>query len=697
MFITAILLSLLSFSGCAKRSYTTHPIPTSKKGILDLTKWNFKNDGVIKLDGEWEFYWQTFQSHSHTKPDNEAMTGYIFVPGSWNKYNIYGKILSGNGYATYCLRIKIGETSENLSLKIPRIFTAYSLFINGKLLTSAGKVAKSGDDMTPVYYPKIVMINTDSEEIHLVINVSNFNHRSGGILESIKIGTESQIIKAREDQLALELFLFGCLLIMGVYHLVLFLFRRKNLSPLYFGLYCILIAIRTIFTGEIFIVQLLPNINWEIQHKIQTLTFYAGVPVFVMFLKSIFPKEFPNKALRFSQITGSLFCLLVLFAPVRVFSIFNPVYQIVTSIVIVFTVYTFILACIRKRQGSVLLTLGGIFFVLTAINDILFLSIPFNDYDISFLRNIIVTGNLSSFGLIVLVFTQSAVIAANFSRTFTQVEVMSEKLMISDCEKNELLSSLEDIVRERTIELEESNRQLNEAYHNLSQMEKTRNNLFSNISHDLKTPMTLIQGYTEAMLDGMIISEDDQQKYLELIQSKIISLSNLTNGIIELTKMESRLIKLDLQSVNIQYLMTQIDNKFRYDVEAKGLKFILKMPDDVDKFYLNIDLNKIWRVFSNLIFNAIKHTRQGKITVTCKISDEYTEFTVADTGTGVSQSDISSIFERFYSESKSRNSSSSGSGLGLAIAKEIVEYHEGKIWVENNSDRGASFIFTVKR
>jgi signal transduction histidine kinase len=693
--VTAIVIGLIAlFSGCETSFAENTMPPKALSGILDLRNWDFEKDGTIKLDGEWDFYWNKLLNFSEFESGSPVKTGSIIVPGSWNKYET-AEISSGKGFATYKLVILVNEAEQTLALKLPRIFTAYSIWADGKPLTTGGKVATSKSDAIPQYYPKVVTYMPQNDRIELIVQVSNFSHRSGGILESIKLGTEMQIITSRENRLALELFLFGALFVMGIYHVFLFIFRKKNVSPLYFGIFCILIAIRTLFVGEIYIIQLFPDFNWEIQHKIQTMTYYIGVPVFTTFVKSIFPNEFPIKALRFSQLAGCLFSLLVLVTPARIFTVFNPLYQVITVLSVIFIIYTFILACIRKRQGALLFSLSGVFFVLTSINDLLFLSVPFNDYNIPFLRHIIVTGNLSSFGLIVLVISQSVVLAINLSKAFSQVEVMTDELMIANNQKSELLLTLEDKVKERTNELESSNKELEKAYKSLSQLEKARRNLFANISHDLKTPMTLIQGYTEAILDDMITEDEQKRKYLKLIHSKIVNLSNLTNDVFELSQLESRDIRLEPEPVNMKKIKEKLDNKYRHDIESAGLNFLIEILNQDE--YISLDINRIERVFSNLIYNAIKHTSRGKITVSGSLTDEYAQFCVSDTGSGISPDDLPHIFDRFYTGSKSRNSVKEGRGLGLAIAKEIVEYHGGTICAKSSINEGTSFIFTIKR
>jgi hypothetical protein len=261
LLIAIIIANILLISNCNGKAAEIKSTPRAINGFLDLSNWDFQKDDIVRLEGQWEFYWNHFLDPADFQNSElPQRTGYIDVPGTWNKYKINGEKLSGNGYATYRLLIKTSDNLKNgLGLKIPRIFTAYSLWSDGRLITSSGKISKTSEYAVPQYYPKVVILNPTDHMVELIVQTSNFSHRRGGMLESIILGSEVDIIKARENKLSFELFLFGCLLIMGVYHIVLYIFRRKNPPPLFFGSYCLLIAIRTLFVGEIYIIQLSPH------------------------------------------------------------------------------------------------------------------------------------------------------------------------------------------------------------------------------------------------------------------------------------------------------------------------------------------------------------------------------------------------------------------------------------------------------
>jgi diguanylate cyclase (GGDEF)-like protein len=267
------------------------------------------------------------------------------------------------------------------------------------------------------------------------------------------LGNEKQILALRYKNLAYELFLFGSLMIMGLYHLILFLFRKKDPSPLYFGLFCLLVGLRTILVGERFLIYLFPDFNWEVAHKIQTLTFYFGVPLILTFFRSVFPDGFSQKIVRLVQLVGIAFGGLVLFTPARIFTLFNSIYQIFTLSVVFYIVVVFIKELMQKEKDISLTIAGALVLIITSLNDIIFLSIWLNDYSSSFLRSVFITGNLSSIGQLVFVFMNSLVLAKKFSDAFEKEEMMTAQL-------KEINLNLDNLVIKRTEALEKSKEQI---------------------------------------------------------------------------------------------------------------------------------------------------------------------------------------------------------------------------------------------
>ncbi len=445
-FYLAIIILILPFlGGCSKEFIQS--VPKAKEGILDLTQWHLEKE-VIRLDGEWEFYWNQLLGPQEFKKTSSRGNGYFDIPSSWNQYIIDNKKLSGDGYATYRLLLKTGE-SGRLSIKIPRVFTAYNLWVNGELIATAGTVGKSREAMTPQYLPQVALFELTQGENEIVMQVANFYHRSGGILESLVMGHEKLIFELHYKSIAYELFLFGSLMIIGTYHLAMFFFRRKSPPPLYFGLFCLLIGLRTLLVGERFFIYIFPGFNWEVAHKIQTLTFYLGLTLIFMFFKSIFPNDFHSKIVGTVKGVGIVFGGLVLFTPAKTFTIFNPVYQIFTVLAIIYIISILMNKLRQKEKGIGLIIIGALALIITSLNDIIFLSIWMNDQVSPLLRTLFRTGNLSAVGQLIFVFANSLVLAQKFSNALEQEEVMTAQL-------EEINLNLDQLVIKRTEALEKS-------------------------------------------------------------------------------------------------------------------------------------------------------------------------------------------------------------------------------------------------
>ncbi len=667
-------------------------------GVLDLTDWNWEENGIALLDGQWEFYWQElFTPEDFEKVDTETKKELIILPRAWNKYRTNEEELSGDGYATYRLLIH-HKSDEILGIKIPRIFTSYNLWANGKLISSAGEVGMSIKEMTPQYLPQVKYIKPESDTIELIIQVANFRHRSGGILESIQIGSESAITESRINNITLELFLFGSLFIIGFYHLALFAFRTKDKSTLYFGIYSILISTRTLLVGEIYFIHLFPGFSWEIAHKIQTLAYYIGVLLVFLFLKSIFPSDISKKITVIIKAITLSFGLLVLLTPARLFTHFNSLFQIFSFAIILYYFYLVLYTCYKKRESSYLIGFGITILAVFAINDIIFLSVMLSDTSNHLLRQIITRGNLSSWGLLIFVFTQSLVLAKKFSKSFSKVELLTVQLQQAN-------TNLEEKVKERTYALEASNEKLEDAYQAVSRSEKSLQDLMQNISHDLRTPLSSIKGYVNAILDGIIEQPQQQKKYLARVTDKVNHLTYMVQDLLDLSQLQSRQLKLNFTKISVDLLIENLSEKYSLDMINKNVIFKVNYPHDwqdnpleSEDLFVMVAPEKLERVFTNLLSNALKYTPEnGNIKLYFSLSPDMKNLIVeiSDTGIGISKEDLPYIFQRFYMVSKSRQVNTSSSGLGLAIVKEIVEYHRGTIWVESEIDKGSSFFFTL--
>ncbi len=461
MKLRIFLFLVLSVILSACRQYSPEIPPEAIDGVLDLRRWNFESSGIVDLDGGWNFYWNQLISEAEiSKGLGRKET--INIPTAWN--------YSSEGYATYHLKVLMTRSKVPLALKIPHMATAYRFFLNGNLINFNGEVGKSESESSPHYQPTVFDFTPGSDQLDLVIHISNYHYYKGGLWKSIKLGSEKSIRHQESKKLAIELLLFGAILIMGFYHIAMYFFRREEKAPLYFGLFCFLISLRILVTDEIYISHLLPEFPWFILVKVEFLTYYLTIPVFTFYMYTLYPGEFIKWTFQAIQLFGFAFSTLVLLAPVRIFSSTVQVYQVFTIACGLYAVYLLIMAALKKRQGIVFFLLGFVAMLITVFNDILFAN------------NIIQTAFLLQMGFFIFILFQAVLLTSRASHSFSRVEKLTEEL-----EESNLM--LEQRVVERTEKLRQANRDLNRS---LDEVKSANFKIMSSISYARRIQNSLL-------------------------------------------------------------------------------------------------------------------------------------------------------------------------------------------------------------
>jgi len=241
-------------------------------------------------------------------------------------------------------------------------------------------------------------------------------------------------------------------------------------------------------------------------------------------------------------------------------------------------------------------------------------------------------------------------------------------------------------VRERGArELRGLTRAFNSMTERLQTNEQQRRNLLADVTHELRTPVAVIQGNLEGLLDGVYPADED---HLAPILEETRVLSRLIDDLRTLSLAESGTLKLHRELTDLAVLINEAIHSFRTQADAKGIDLRVEIPSDLP--LIEVDAVRIREVLSNLIANALRHTASGGITVSAALAAKNVEVSVSDTGEGVSSDDLPRIFDRFYKSKDSR-----GSGLGLAIAKNLVTMHGGEITAQSEAGRGTVVRFVL--
>jgi len=223
-----LIAYLIFFSACLNDS-PRRIAPKAVKGVLDLSDWDLKKDGPVDLIGEYEFYWmQHLLPEDFSKTTPSEKTEFIKVPGYWAGYKLGGKELPGHGYVTYRLNVVLNKQEEPLALRTVEISNAYTIYVNGQRVGSLGQAGKNRETTVPRQFPQIVDFEHKTNQMEIIIQVSNFHHRRGGIWEVIQLGREKDMRKAQERRLSFDLLLIGSIFLMALYHLGLFIVRKVD-------------------------------------------------------------------------------------------------------------------------------------------------------------------------------------------------------------------------------------------------------------------------------------------------------------------------------------------------------------------------------------------------------------------------------------------------------------------------------------
>lgn len=228
--------------------------------------------------------------------------------------------------------------------------------------------------------------------------------------------------------------------------------------------------------------------------------------------------------------------------------------------------------------------------------------------------------------------------------------------------------------------------------------EQKQKELISNISHDLKTPITAIKGYVEGLIDGVADTPEKQNKYLQTVYSKAIDMDHLINELSFYSKIDTNKIPYTFSRINVVGYFEDCAEDIGRELEDEGFDFSYQNYVD-DSVQMIADAEQVKRVINNIVGNSKKYSDKAdtKIRMTIKDVGDFVQVEIEDNGKGIAAKDLPYIFDRFYRTDASRNSSKGGSGIGLSIVKKIMEDHGGKIWVTSKEGIGTVMYLVLRK
>ncbi|WEV57187.1 cell wall metabolism sensor histidine kinase WalK [Ligilactobacillus acidipiscis] len=243
--------------------------------------------------------------------------------------------------------------------------------------------------------------------------------------------------------------------------------------------------------------------------------------------------------------------------------------------------------------------------------------------------------------------------------------------------------------------------------HDITEQQKIdhdRKQFVSNVSHELRTPLTSLRSYIEALNDGAWKDPEVAPSFLKVTQDETDRMIRMINDLLSLSRMDSGTAKLDLELVNLNELFTYILDRFDMMIknetgeghEKRPKNYSIKREFTQRDLWVEIDPDKFIQVIDNIMNNAIKYSPDGGV-ITCRLVEthDHVLLSISDQGLGIPKKDLGRIFDRFFRVDKARSRAQGGTGLGLAISREVIEMHNGRIWVESLEGKGSTFYITL--
>lgn len=637
-FLCIQLVLVLLIAGCSG-------VPSNNKvkavrGVFNLGAAELEPDHAVSLSGEWEFYWNRFLNPEDFRSGTrQRPTGYLNVPEPWHLYKVNGTNLSRRGHATYRLKILPGNHHGRFTLRLYDIHEAYRLWADGRLIASRGIVGTSENTEVASRALDIIDIDLGSSPTELVLQVSNYHFRHGGITEHVFLAKPGLLETIRARDWGLSLFFAGSIFIMGIYHLVMFYWRRKDKAPLYFGLYCFLVVGYSITSNTSFWVAsaIFPSWNHSNMEAFSLTCFILWASLIFRFLKTLYPEEMHSFLLLFIDVRIPVFIILLIFGSSYSMYWFIAVCLLETFALSVYYMQRLFVCFRRKRTGAMLILIGAFFQFIAGINDPLAHA------------GVIKSVYLVEPAVFFFVLAQSLVLSKRFSAAFTKVESLSVEL-----EKKNI--SLHN-------EIDERNR-LEKKIIEVSEEERRQ------LSHELHD--SLCQMITGARLRASALAHMNAEKKVgpplseleHLLRESTQEAYRIARGLYPVEHAASGLTLENL--VNTISETTDINAKIVKDFYCDNCTSPNSIP--------------LYRIAQESLANAVKHSKAENVTVELECrGDGRLSLLVKDDGVG---------FDLL-------NNGSDFGGLGMEMMRHRAKIIGASLQFESASGKGTRVICSV--
>lgn len=658
-----------------------------EKGILDLRNFEFNEQWYLKLDGEWEFYWEKFiDPDAFNKDQAPEPTLFVNVPGYWKDYKHETLDFKGEGYATYRLRMLLpGDFSSEIGFDVPVFDAAFDLYLNSNHVWSNGKPGHSWDSSEPAYDPGRIQYKPLSDTLQVLIHVSNFHHRRGAFWRSIQIGHPGKMDKIEYRYRFISFLSLGFLLAFSLFFFFFFIFYKEDKIILFFSLVLAGFFIRLLHT-DLYPINHLIEIPWNCLIRMEYVGSFLAFGAGLWYLYLLFPARYMLSISRINTGLVILSILLITFFDVKVFAYTMFYFQ---PAVLLLLLYYLIISVRRvvSHQKDAIIYLVAILVLMAAF---------INDLWIANSQSAISKNYTMHFAVMVFVFLHAAIIIRSWVRAFKdRGKLMKEIEYIN--------RNLESLIEERTRELNKSNQEIQQKNENIeaqnTELKESldfKNKIFSIIAHDLKSPVaSLVQN---SVLLDFDLEEDKRNQLFTSFKELSNAALNLIDNLLYWGRAQGD--QVNFNPVNLE-LKPIIDEVYALLKEMAAQKSITMEAsyEGTPKAFADKELMEI--VLRNLVSNAIKFTKEGgKVGVGVRDDpdkEHFLQIIVRDNGIGIPESRLKDLLGTKEMVSTAGTAREKGTGLGLRLCFELVELHNGDLRIESIKGSGTAVYISIPK
>lgn len=612
--------------------------PVIENGELDLRGWDFSAGQTISLDGEWTFYpYEHIRHESATREGSKREV--IKVPGDWSKA-LNPENESPYGYGSYHLKIRVDpDQNQTYGIQVPSVRSSSALYVNGLYSGQSGEVADNEADAHAFNVPySSSSIRADDEGfIEIVLQATNFaDPRTSGLVRSLKFGHETHVLANTKLSTLLQVVAGAVFIVHALFACILYIIGIRDRRLLFFALALVVSALTNVMGGDEKIFFNYVTVDYTVSFKLS----FALVIIFGWAMVQCASPQIRSLSKFFLPTytvigVGAIATVAILpLESLNLASVFSLSYVVVSASI------TAIALLFGRKELK-----GNIWLALSSVA----LASHFGWWAYSLQTGLKVV--YYPFDLMIAIICFSGV----WFKQYHDMHMDTKKL---------------------AIELQEADR--------------VKDEFLANTSHELRNPLHSILNMSQAVLEREQASlATKSAKDLETVLAISQRMSLMVDELLDLTDLEDGNPRIELRPCSLQAVTTGVVDMLDYMIAGRPIRIGYEIPADFP--YLMADEKRVVQIIFNLLHNAIKFTDEGEITIRARVEKGQAEIVIADTGIGMEQDMLQTIFEPYAQVTSERG----GFGLGLKISRQLVELHGGTLHVQSVLGKGTAFSFVL--